>query len=78
MGYAKRMKVVDASSNLAGYLPRSILRYLEVLGLQVREEVTSFEVLHDDINVIGIFENIKKSYNIWVLAYFENLDLPLE
>ncbi len=34
--------------------------------------ITSRKILHDDVNVILIFKNSKKSDDIWMLAHFQD------
>ena len=36
----------------------STLGYLKVLVLQVAEEVTTLQVLHDDVNIIRVLEHV--------------------
>jgi len=61
-------------SNLFG----SILRDLEVLSLKVREEISSLEILHDDVDVVRVLKHIIESNDIRMLADLEYLNFSLE
>lgn len=61
-----------------GYLLRTLLGDLEVLGLKVVEEISSLKVLHDDVDVVRVFEDIMKPNDIWMLAHFQNFNFPLK
>jgi len=71
------VKIEDSSGNLMSNSFSSLLRNFEVPRLEIVEEITTLQVLHHDINVIRIFKNIIKPYNIWVLAYLQHLNFSL-
>ena len=78
MGDTKGMEVIDGGCNLMGYLPGSLFGDFEVLGLEIVEEVTTFEVLHDDVNVVRILKHIVESDDVWMLAHFQHFNLSFE
>jgi hypothetical protein len=51
------------------------LRNFEIAFLKIGEEVTAREILHNDVNVILVFEDIEEADDVGVLAHLENLDL---
>ncbi len=53
----------------------SVLTHREFAFLQVSKEVSTGKVLHHDVYMVLVFENIKQSNNIGVLAHLENFDL---
>ena len=60
------------------FLPGSLFSDFEVLGLEVVEEITSLEVLHDDVNVVRILKNIVESDDVWMLAHFQYFNFSFE
>ena len=50
------------------------LRNRELAFFKVAKEVTTVELLHNDINIVLILEYIKQTNNMRVLAHLENLD----
>lgn len=46
--------------------------------MQIAEEISSPQQLHDNLNVILTLEDIVESNDAWVLAYFQNFDLTFK
>lgn len=72
------MEVIDGSGDLMRYLLSSLLGDFEVLGLEVVEEVATFEILHDNVDVVGVLKNIVESDDVWMLANLQHFDLSFE
>ena len=47
---------------------------LEVSLLKVCEQITAFKILHDDVNMILVFEYIEQSDDERVLAHLKDFD----
>ena len=58
MGHTVRVQVVEGSGNLMGKLLGTILCNSELPLLQVAEQVTAVELLHDDVDVVLILKDI--------------------
>ena len=43
--------------------------------LEIAEKISTIQLLHDDVDVILILEDIQKTDNVRVLAHLEDLDL---
>jgi len=71
MSNTKGMKVKDGSGYLMRDLSGSLLSDFEVLALEVGEEVSSLEVLHDDVYVVRILKDIVESDDVGMLAHFQ-------
>jgi hypothetical protein len=78
MRNTKTMQVVNSSCDLMSNLFGSILRDLEVLSLKVREEISSLEIFHDDVDVVRVLKHIIESNDIRMLADLEYLNFSLE
>ena len=59
MGHTVGVQVVEGSSNLMGKLLGTVLANRELSLLQVAEQVTTVKLLHDDVDVVLILENVK-------------------
>ena len=69
MGYTVRVKVVESSGDLVRQLLGACLRNCEGAFLQIAEQVSAIQLLHNDIDIILILEDIKKADNVRVLAH---------
>ena len=78
MGNTERVQVENGGRNLMGDALGPLFGDLEVLRLEIIEEISASKILHDDIDVITVFENVIESDNVRMLAYFENLNFPLQ
>lgn len=46
--------------------------------MQEREEVTSSEYLHHDVDRVLVFEDVIEFYNVWMLTNFEHFYFSFE
>lgn len=56
----------------------SLLGNFEVFGFEVREEVTTLKILHDDVDIVGVLKDIVESNDVRMLADFEHFDFSFE
>lgn len=75
MSHTERVKIVEGGRDLVRQLLGTSLSYLEVALLEVREQVTARQILHDNINVVLVLEDIEEADDVGVLTHLENLDL---
>ena len=47
----------------------------ELSLFKIREKITSIQTLHDDVDVVLVFKNIKQTDYMRMLAHFKNFDL---
>lgn len=59
-----------------GQLLCTFLRNGEIPLFKVSEQITAAQLLHDDVDVVLILEDIKKANDVRMLAHLENLDFP--
>lgn len=78
MSYAKRVQVVNRSSNLMCNNLCSILSDFEIPALQIIKEITSFEIFHHNIDVVRVLKNIIKANDIWMLTNFKNFNFSFK
>ena len=73
------VKIIESGSDLMGKLFGALLGDGERALLQVAEEVTSIQLLHDNVDVVLVFEYIQEANNVWMLAHLQNLNFtPLQ
>lgn len=78
MSYAKRVQVVNRSSDLMCNNLCSILSDFEISALQIIKEITSFEIFHHNIDVVRVLKNIIKANDIWMLTNFKNFNFSFK
>ena len=54
----------------------TLLWNTEIALFKVSEQIAAAQLLHNDVDVVLILEDIKKADDVRVLAHFENLDFP--
>ncbi len=69
MGYPETVEEINRCCDLVDDLSRSGLRNDKLAILQIRKQVTAFEKLHHDLDVVLTFEYIEKSNNAGMLTY---------
>jgi len=74
--HAVRVQIINSRRYLVRNLARSLFRQVERSTLEVAEQIAALACLHDNVNQVLVFENVKHSNNMRVLAHFEHLDLP--
>lgn len=57
--------------------PCSVFRNLKITAVQVLKEVSALTILQDDVDVVGALKDVNESYNVGMLANFEDLNFPL-
>ena len=75
MGHTVGVEVVEGGSDLVRELLGALLSHSERALFQVGEEITSVELLHNDIDVVLVLKKIKKTDDMRVLAHLEDFDL---
>lgn len=55
----------------------SLFGEFEVTLFEVSEQITTFQKLHDDVDLLMILENIQKADNVWMLTHFEDFYFTL-
>ena len=74
MGYAVRVQIIQCSGNLVRELLGTSLSYRKCTFFEVAKEITTVKLLHDDVNIVLVFEDIQQSNNMRVLAHLEDFD----
>lgn len=73
------MEVVERSRNLVTQLFGALFTDRELASFQVAEQVTTVELLHHNVDIVLVFEDIEEADNVRMLAHFEDLDFsPLQ
>ena len=74
MGNTERVEIVESSGNLMSDGLGSAFRNAEFSLFEISEEIASGEVLHNDINIVLVFEDIQESDDIGMLTHLQNFN----
>lgn len=74
VGHTKRMQVVKSCGKLVTQCLCPFFRDFEITFFKISEQITSGQVLHHDVNVLLVLENIKQSDDVGVLTHFQDFD----
>ena len=75
MYYSIVVQILNCKPNLVGKLFNSLLRELEVPGLDVIEQVAALHVLKDNIIEFAVLEQVNEPNNIGMLTHLQDLYL---
>lgn len=74
MGDTERVQVEQGGGQLMGEFLRALFGDSEITSFEVVEQISTGEVLHHDVNVVLVLEEIQKSDNVRVLAHLQDFD----
>ena len=73
------MEVVKGGCNLVTQLFGALFTDREPASFQVAEQVATVQLLHHNVDIVLVFEDIEEADNVRVLAHFEDLNFsPLQ
>lgn len=75
MGHTVRVEIVKCGGDLMRQHFGTIFRDRERSFLEVGEEISTIELLHNDVDVVLVLKDIKETDDMRVLTHLENLDL---
>ena len=78
MRHSVAVKIEDSERELVQYGTRTVLRDFEVAFIEVGEEITPLEALHNDKYLIVVFEHVEQADDIGVLHNFKNFNFALQ
>ena len=69
------MQVEQSCADLMRKLLRALLTHRELALLKVSEQVSTVQLLHDDVNIVLVLKDVEQADDVGVLAHLENLYL---
>ncbi len=72
---SERVQVVQRSCNLVGQFASPVFSHSERSFFEVIEKIAATHVLHNDVDVVLVFEDIEQPDDMWMLTHLKNLNL---
>lgn len=73
------VQIVERSCNLVTQLFGALFTYRKLTPFEIAKQVTAVQLLHHNVDIVLVFEDIEESDNVGMLAHFENLNFsPLQ